>query len=127
MHWSKLQSNVSLSTADAELNSTVRGLCEATGVWQLKKETLGKSMEIVLHGGPDACRRVRLRPGAGRVKHLCTAQLWVRGAIKAYGVRVVEFSRTLNSADVLVHFCGFEELGRSLDSMRFWRCDEDDC
>ena len=40
MHWSKCQSNIALSSAEAELNATVKGLSEIIGLYYLIGETL---------------------------------------------------------------------------------------
>ena len=40
MHWSKMQSNVALSSAEAELNATVKGLSEMIGLYNLIAEIL---------------------------------------------------------------------------------------
>ena len=54
MHWSKMQSNVALSSAEAELNASVKGLSELIGVFNLILETQKVEPNISLH--TDACR-----------------------------------------------------------------------
>ena len=45
-HWSKTQSNVALSSGEAELNVAVKGVSEAFGFWNFVKELFGNELQI---------------------------------------------------------------------------------
>ena len=87
-HWSKTQSNVALSSGEAELNAAVKGVSEALGFWNFVKELFGEELQIHLKVDSSACHGMILRHGAGRVKHLCTKQLWIQEATKSYNISV---------------------------------------
>ena len=74
-HWSKVQSNVALSSGEAELNSAVKGVSEAIGLKGLVKEVLNIDLSVRLNVDASACRGILLRQGSGKVKHLTTKQL----------------------------------------------------
>ena len=102
-HWSKTQSNIALSSGEAELNAAVKCMSELVGLWEVIHEITQESVAVTIHVDSSACKGMVLRHGAGRVKHLTTKQLWVQGAVRAYQVKVVKVKRDLNHADVLTH------------------------
>ena len=81
--WSKTQSNIALSSGEAELNAAVKGVSEGIGIWELMRELTGTIMQMSLHVDSSACKGMLLRHGSGKVKHVTTKQLWVQGAIQA--------------------------------------------
>ena len=99
-HWSKLQASVALSSGEAELNSAVKGVSEAIGLRELLREILQVSVTIRIHVDASACKGMLLRHATGKVKHLTTKQLWVQGAVQAYGMEVLKVPRAENSADI---------------------------
>ena len=119
-HWSKLQSNVALSSGEAELNATVKGLSEAIGIWELVHEVTGRQLGIKLYVDSSACKGIVLRHGAGKVKHLTTKQLWVQGAVRTYGVEVIKVPRERNAADVLTHDVAKSSMMAGLEAMGYW-------
>ena len=62
-HWSKSQSNVALSSAEAELNATVKGLSELIGLYHLIEETQKVPVNFVLCTDASACKGMLLRHG----------------------------------------------------------------
>ena len=116
-HWSKLQSNVALSSGEAELNSAVKGVSEAIGLQELIKEVFDVHLAVRLNVDASACRGILLRQGSGKVKHLTTKQLWVQGAIQSYGLEVRKVSRECNSADILTHPTSEEAMAQGLQAM----------
>ena len=48
-HWPQLQANVALSSREAELNSAVKGICEAIGLRELLLEVLEVSVHVRIH------------------------------------------------------------------------------
>ena len=95
-----LQANVALSSGEAELNSAVKGISEAIGLRELLREILQVIVTIRIHLDASACKGMLLRHGTGKVKHLTTKQLWVQGAVQAYGMEVLKVPRAENSADI---------------------------
>jgi hypothetical protein len=103
LHWSKLQSNVALSSGEAELNASVKAMSEGIGCFELLRELCGQSCRMFLCTDASACKGILLRQGAGRIKHLSVKCLWAQGAIDSFGVTVVKVARDINVADVLTH------------------------
>ena len=102
-HWSKSQSNVALSSAEAELNATVKGLSEIVGLHNLIEETQKVSVNLVLCTDASACKGMLLRHGTGKVKHLSVKQLWAQECVRAYDVQIQRVPREQNPSDVLTH------------------------
>ena len=102
-HWSKTQSNIALSSGEAELNAAVKGLSETIGLYNLISETWGVTPTAGLCVDASACKGMVLRHGSGKVKHLSVKQLWVQEAVRAFGVQVSRVSRGDNPADLLTH------------------------
>ena len=102
-HWSKVQSNVALSSGEAELNAAVKGLSETIGLLNLITEIWGSIPTAKLHVDASACKGMILRHGSGKVKHLSVKQLWVQEAVRAFGVQVLRIPRGDNPADLLTH------------------------
>jgi hypothetical protein len=103
LHWSKLQSNIALSSGEAELNGSVKAMSEGIGAFELIRELCGESHRMFLCADASACKGILLRQGAGRIKHLSVKCLWAQGAIESFGVSVVKVPRSINVADVLTH------------------------
>ena len=118
-HWSKLQSNIALSSGEAELNAAVKGISELIGVSELRRELGGAENKLEILTDASACKGMLLRRGAGRVKHLVTKQLWVQGAIECQGIRVLKIPRDDNFADMLTHLVSREVLSKFLADMNF--------
>ena len=102
-HWSKVQSNVALSSGEAELNAAVKGLSETIGLLNLISEIWSVVPTSRLYVDASACKGMILRHGSGKVKHLSVKQLWVQEAVRAFGVQVVRIPRGDNPADLLTH------------------------
>ena len=116
MHWSKAQSNVALSSAEAELNACVKGLSELLGLFHLVSEVLRVVPSLKLCTDASACRGMLLRHGVGKVKHLSVKQLWSQEVVQSFGVQVDRVARAENPADLLTHSVSFpvaeSQLGR---------------
>ena len=96
-HWSKLQSTIALSSGEAELNASVKGLSEAIGVNELIREwSIPGYGEFKMHMDASVAKGTLTRRGSGKIKHLTTKQLWVQESIRTYGVKVEKISRSPN-------------------------------
>ena len=102
LHWSSTQSVISLSSAEAELNATVKMTSEALGVKNMFQE-IGKDMKLVVQTDSSACSGILHREGCGKVKHLETRQLWVQGYVSNKVLDVQKIPRDINASDCLTH------------------------
>ena len=120
-HWSKSQSNVALSSAEAELNATVRGLSELIALYHLIEETQRVTVSLAIHTDASACKGMLLRHGAGKVKHLSVKQLWSQECVKMYAVDVKKVPRQENPSDVLTHCVSHPIMEKQLSRMNVSR------
>ena len=101
--WSKTQSNIALSSGEAELNSCVKAISECLSVIHVWEEMFHEGLEASVYVDSSACKGMLLRSGAGKVKHLSTKQLWVQASAEMYGITVLKIPRAGNCADLLTH------------------------
>ena len=101
--WSKTQSNIALSSGEAELNSSVKAISECLSVIHLWDELHHEKLNASVYVDSSACKGMLLRSGTGKVKHLSTKQLWVQAAAEIYGINVCKIPRAGNCADLLTH------------------------
>jgi hypothetical protein len=118
-HWSKVQSNIALSSGEAELNAAVKAISESIGIKEIMKETFDIDIKIRLNVDASACRGILLRRGSGKVKHLATKQLWVQAAVECHGIVVRKIGREFNSADLLTHPSAHDGVVQALKQMGF--------
>ena len=136
-HWSKTQSNIALSSGEAELNAAVKNLSEMLGLRELIMEMHTTADGAVRADGGDvsarssllpslalcvdatACRGMLLRRGSGRVKHLAVKTLWAQSAIDSFSVAVIKVPRHLNAADALTHPVSGTDLSTAVSAMGF--------
>ena len=116
VHWSKMQANIALSSGEAELNSAVKGVSEIIGVKFLCDEML-VPLKMTLKTDATVCKSILLRHGTGKIKHLSTKQLWVQGAIEAYGMKILKLPRALNGSDLLTHGCTIDDMKNHLQRL----------
>ena len=105
MHWSKMHANVALSSAEAELNATVKGLSEFIGLNNLISETMHVKPTITLCTDASACKGMILRHGTGKVKHLSVKHLWSQEVVRFHDIQVRKVIRASNPAYMLTQ-CG---------------------
>ena len=106
-HWSKTQSNIALSSGEAELNSCVKGISELIGMYNLIVEIMRVNPKRKLCTDASACKGMLLRHGVGRVKHLSVKQLWVQEVVKVFDIDIGRIPRADNPADLLTRSVNF--------------------
>ena len=107
--WCKLQSNIALSSCEAELNAAVKGAVEGLNVQRLAA-TLGDQLTLESKTDASAARGVILRQGVGKVRHLQMKQVWLQENVAAGGLTIVKIPRVDNCADALTHPWGASDL-----------------
>ena len=98
--YSKTQTTVSLSSAEAELSGIVRGASHGLG-FQAIASDLGWDMSIQLWSGATAAIWICRRRGLGRVRHLAVADLWIQERLRAGDFRLDKILGSQNPADAL--------------------------
>ncbi|CAE7451931.1 GIP, partial [Symbiodinium sp. CCMP2456] len=96
------QRSVALSSAESEYLALISGACEAIFVVDVLKFLVGGSAQVRLTCRTDsaACRGICQRLGAGRVRHLHCAVLWVQQAVRNKQLQVATVSGAENPADL---------------------------
>ena len=87
----KLQSNIALSSCEAELNAALNGAVEGLNVQRLTA-ALGGQLSLDLKTDASADRGVILRQGVGKVRHLQVKQLWLQANVAA-GANYTEYPK----------------------------------
>ena len=107
--WCKVQSNIALSSCEAELNAALKGAIEGLNVQRLAA-ALGDKSSLGLKTDASAARGVILRQGVGKVRHLQVNQLWLQENVAAGELSIVKIPRVENCADALTHPWGASDL-----------------
>ena len=101
-HYSNSQANIALSSAEAELNASVKLSAECLGVRNMLHD-LGHEVGIMICTDSSADKGILTRRGCGKIKHLCAKQLWVQEYVIRGEIVVVKIPRKENPSDVLTH------------------------
>ena len=76
-HWCRMQDSLALSSGEAELYSSSRGLANLLSLWNLAREMRNADWgTATLYLDASACKSILLRKGAGTMKHLEIKDLW---------------------------------------------------
>ena len=76
--WSKAQTIIAKSSAEAESYSVVRGWCEGLGINTLLRDLGEDQVKLKMHIDATAARGIIERKGLGRVRHVRTDILWLQ-------------------------------------------------
>ena len=114
-HWS-----IALSSAEAELNASVKAAQEALGIANLEEE-LGRRLLIRLYGDSSANHGIIQRQGTGKVKHLTVRQLWLQQQAELGSCEHRKIPRALNSSDMLTHHWTKAEAQNHLSRLQVFR------
>ena len=98
--WSRMQTLVALSSAEAELYGTVRASCEALGCKSMIKD-YGRIVGCRLYADASAALGIIQRIGLGKVRHLETNSLWIQQACRTKIIQYLKVPGEHNPADVL--------------------------
>ena len=101
--WSKTQSVVALSSAEAELT----GLCQAAGEGlglQALLHDLGLEVKLRVHSDSSAAIGICRRRGLGRVRHLAVADLWLQDRVRSRDFELVKVAGADNISDLLTKY-----------------------
>ena len=118
-HWGKQQDRIALSSGEAELKATCKGLSEFLGMAQIMNFFTRQSQALEHRMDASATERMVLRQGSGQLKHSDIRELWVQAAVVEHGIKVVKIPRTDNYADILCSVPRKEEFNAVLTSLGF--------
>ena len=121
-HWCRTQPVVSLSSAEAELLSSVCGLSRLLEIYHLLTELYREDVKIAHYVDSTACKSIMMRRGAGAVKHLSTKALWSQEIVRSYKLEVRKVAREENPADSLCSFSNERVLKHHMGLVKFTVC-----
>ena len=101
--WPRTQQLVALSSAEAELNASVKAAQEGMALKHLAEE-LGDKVWLCLKGDSSANDGIWKRSGAGKVKHLSVRQLWLQEKVGEGVLWHEKIPRAINVADAMTHY-----------------------
>ena len=100
--WSRTQQLIALSSAEAELNASVKAAQEGLSLKHMAEE-LGDTVWLRLRGDSSANDGILKRSGAGKVKHLSIRQLWLQEKVEEGTLWHEKIPRPTNCADAMTH------------------------
>ena len=101
LHFCRMQDTIALSSGEAELKATCKGLTEALGLREVVEFLFSRPCSIVHSTDASACVGMLKRAGAGRVKHLTVRQLWCQEVFRREDTCTRKVSRDDNPADLM--------------------------
>jgi hypothetical protein len=93
------QGAVTLSTGEAEFAAMVKGASIGFGAVSMARDW-GREMKLHVYTDSSAAKGIASRRGAGRIRHLHTALLWVQGKVADKSMRVFKVRGEDNVADL---------------------------
>ena len=102
LHYLRTQAGVALSSAEAELNATLKMGCGILGISQFCRE-LEDNVDIKINGDSSAVKGILARRGCGKVKHLKLKQLWLQEQVRSGKVEIHKISWCMNPTNPLTH------------------------
>ena len=97
--WSSTQSNVALSSGEAEFNGVVRGSGAGLGYQSLMRD-LGQDLPLRVWTDSSAAMGTCARQGLGKLRHLDTHTLWIQQAVRSKRLQLVKIAGDVNPADI---------------------------
>ena len=97
--YSRTQSNIALSSGEAEFYSMVAASSEAIGLKAMTKD-YDAELEPWLYVDASAAIGVAQRTGLGKIRHLDTQSLWLQEAVKKGRIGLTKVKGTENPADL---------------------------
>ena len=105
---SRYQAIIALSSAEAELNASVKGASEGIYLRNTAKAA-GMNLSVTLFGDSSAAEGIMSRTRAGPVKHLDFNMLWTQEKGDRGEVQATQTNRGVNVADSCIHARGKKE------------------
>ena len=107
-HFSSTQANVALSSAEAELNASVKCTSELIGLRNLMMG-FNVELEMELNIDSSAAKCICHRRGAGEIKHVAVNNLWIQEWVMKQELTVSKVPRDDNPSDCLTHYWSLKD------------------
>ena len=119
--YSRTQSNIALSSGEAQLYATVTAASEGLGLTAMAGD-FGLEMRSNVHVDGTAAIGIAERKGLGKVRHLDTQALWIQDAVRSRRVTLEKVLGTENPADMMTKHLGQRHIDEFL--RRIWKIAE---
>ena len=121
LFWARTQQLIALSSAEAELNASIKAGVEGIGLMHMARE-MGAEMSLEVLCDSSANCGITNRAGAGRVKHLEVRQLWLQERVAIGDMKMRKIKRDVNVSDACTHHWTAAEGNAHFQAMRTVRC-----
>ena len=98
--WSKTQSTIALSSAEAELIALVKSTTEGIGMTSLMRD-VGRASKVQVYADASAALGIVARKGIGKVRHLDSSMLWIQQKELKNSVEFLKVHGVVNPADLM--------------------------
>ena len=120
--WSKTQSTVALSSAEAELTGICQSAGEGLGLQALCRD-LGVELPLRVYSDATAAIGICRRRGLGRVRHLAVADLWIQDRVRSKDFQLIKIAGSENVADLFTKYLHRAEHNKHTNALGL--CEED--
>ena len=114
--YSKTQSNIALSSGEAEYYAMVKAASESMGLKAMVAD-FNREIEPWLYVDATAAMGVAQRVGLGKIRHLETQSLWLQKAVRNKRVGLAKVLGTMNPADAMTKALDSNTMNRLLALM----------
>ena len=114
--YARTQSNIALSSAEAELYAIVTAASEAIGLKTMIKDYGGDATPYI-HVDATAAIGIAQRKGLGKVRHLDTQALWIQDAVRQRRVCLEKVLGTENPSDLMTKHLDTKSMDKMLSKM----------
>ena len=114
--YARTQSNIALSSAEAELYAIVTAASEAMGLKTMIKDYGGDATPYI-HVDATAAIGIAQREGVGKVRHLDTQALWIQDAVRQRRVNLEKVLGTENPSDLMTKHLDTKSMDKMFNQM----------
>ena len=115
--WSTTQTVVATSSSETEYYGTVKGACEGLGVASLHRELTGLQAQLHVSADSSAARRMAMRRGIGKVRHLEVRTLWLQDEVDRGNVKIKKIVGSTNPSDICTKYLEGRRLKELLERL----------
>ena len=109
--WSKTQTSITLSSAEAELVAMCKLAAEMIGLGSMACD-FGMDMKIVMYADSSAAIAIAKRRGAGKLRHINIGLLWIQDKTESEEIVIKKVKGISNPADMMTKSINKDKLER---------------
>ena len=120
--WSKSQSSITLSSAEAELVAICKLAAEMIGLGSLAAD-LGQDLKVTMYADSSAAIAIARRRGAGKLRHINIGLLWIQEKVEGEEVVMKKVKGVSNPSDMMTKGINREKLDKYMVMVRQTKVD----